>query len=126
MSQRIGLDGRVKPRPGGATIRFRTGFRNTIYDVLRGQGWKEMPLDADVSEWDFIWSDTSWIRETLDHVHLAEHQRVNHFRNHYELTRKDMMVKNLKRMKKQLERDGRAVEAAKYDFFPATFVVPAE
>jgi hypothetical protein len=27
---------------------------------------------------------------------------VNHFRNHYELTRKDLMVKNLKRMKKQV------------------------
>ena len=28
--------------------------------------------------------------------------------NHYELTRKDLMVKNLKRMKRQLERDDRA------------------
>jgi hypothetical protein len=33
-------------------------------------------------------------------------------------------VKNLKRMKKQLERDGRSDEAAKYDFYPTTYVVP--
>ena len=33
-------------------------------------------------------------------MRLAAHQRVNHFRNHYELTRKDLLVKNLKRTKK--------------------------
>jgi len=31
-------------------------------------------------------------------------QRINHFQNHYELTRKDLLVKNLKRTKKQLQR----------------------
>ena len=33
------------------------------------------------------------------------------------------MVKNLKRFKKQLERDN-IKEAAKCDFFPTTFVLP--
>ena len=55
---------------------------------------------------------------------LPRVQRVNHFRNHYELTRKDLMVKNLKRMKRQLERDDRGAEAAQYDFFPVTFILP--
>jgi hypothetical protein len=32
--------------------------------------------------------------------------QVNHFPNHYELTRKDLMVKNLRRYRKDLERDG--------------------
>ena len=40
-------------------------------------------------------------------------QRINHFRNHYELTRKDLLIKNLKRTKKQLEREDKGVEAAK-------------
>jgi tubulin polyglutamylase TTLL9 len=44
--------------------------------------------------------DTGWCHENLDRVRLAAHQRVNHFRNHYELTRKDLLVKNLKRTKK--------------------------
>lgn len=34
------------------------------------------------------------------------------------------MMKNLKRFKRQLERDGNKVEAAKWDFFPTTFVLP--
>ncbi len=34
------------------------------------------------------------------------HRIVNHFPNHLELTRKDLMVKNIKRYRKDLERDG--------------------
>jgi hypothetical protein len=34
------------------------------------------------------------------------------------------MVKNLKRFKRQFERDQNKVEAAKWDFFPTTFVLP--
>ena len=36
------------------------------------------------------------------------------------------MVKNLKRMKKQVEREKGAEEAAQYDFFPTTFILPSE
>ena len=36
------------------------------------------------------------------------------------------MVKNLKRFKRQFERDQNKVEAAKWDFFPTTFVLPSE
>ena len=57
--------------------------------------------------------------------HLAPHVKVNHFRNHYELTRKDHMVKNLKRMVSTLRREG-ASEAAQYDFFPVTYLLPME
>ena len=31
---------------------------------------------------------------------------INHFPNHYELTRKDMMMKNIKRYRKDLEKEG--------------------
>lgn len=34
------------------------------------------------------------------------------------------MVKNLKRFKRQFERDQNKQEAAKWDFFPTTFVLP--
>ena len=36
-----------------------------------------------------------WIRENFDTMRFAEHQRINHFRNHYELTRKASVIKNL-------------------------------
>lgn len=62
---------------------------------------------------------------------------INHFPNHYELSRKDLLVKNIKRYRKDLERDGsplaeksdaNAPGGNKYlhlDFIPVTFVLPA-
>lgn len=56
---------------------------------------------------------------------------INHFPNHYELTRKDLLVKNIKRYRKELERDGNPLgtkSMGKYiylDFIPITFVLPA-
>ena len=69
---------------------------------------------------------------TLTSIHpqvrhqLAPHVRVNHFRNHNELTHKGHMVKNFKRMICNLRREDRASEAAQYDFFPVTYLLPME
>ena len=43
-----------------------------------------------------------------------------------QLTRKDLMIKNLKRHKKALEKEGKLEEAASYNFFPLTFYLPSE
>ena len=101
-------------------------------------------------DWDIFWADTGWVHEILNRTHLQDHQRVNHFQNHYELTRKDLMVKNLKRAKKQKEREsgaenssngngntprsasatanghGSKSDANAFEFFPQTYVLPAE
>lgn len=103
--------------------RFKCFLNNTIIDVLRSKGWQEVK-DQD-GEWDFYWCDVAWMREHFDHSYLEENQRVNHFRNHYEISRKNMMAKNLKRLKKTLEKESR-LEAAKCDFFPMTFELPSE
>ena len=57
---------------------------------------------------------------------IADVQRVNHFPNHVELTRKDLMAKNLKRAVKQAQKDGNLAEAAALEFFPLTFTLPNE
>ncbi|KAM7327092.1 hypothetical protein ACRRTK_013459 [Alexandromys fortis] len=113
-----------KEREPRTLIRFKTTLMNTLMDVLRHRpGWVEV---KDEGEWDFYWCDVSWLRENFDHTYMDEHVRISHFRNHYELTRKNYMVKNLKRFRKQLEREAGKVEAAKCDFFPKTFEMPCE
>ncbi|XP_025782314.1 probable tubulin polyglutamylase TTLL1 [Puma concolor] len=64
---------------------------------------------------------------------LSDDQIVNHFPNHYELTRKDLMVKNIKRYRKELEKEGSPLaekdENGKYlylDFVPVTYMLPAD
>lgn len=77
-------------------------------------------------DWNIFWADKDWIHDSFDKMHLDPHQRVNHFRNHYELTRKDLLAKNMKRMRRTAEKDGRPDEAQKYNVCPLTFVVPQE
>lgn len=53
----------------------------------------------------FYHSACSWIHNELDKLYLHDWQRINHFPNHQELTRKDLLIKNLKRTKRQLEKE---------------------
>ena len=64
--------------------------------------------------------------EYFDHVHLEQWQRVNHYRNDRELCRKDLMIKNIKRKKRQLEREKRYEEAKNYEICPTTYTLPAD
>jgi len=57
----------------------------------------------------------------FEHGRLLERQRLNHFPRHMELTRKDLMVKNLKRFKRQQDREAGAPTEA---FWPQTFRMP--
>jgi len=106
-----------------SNIKFKTNFKNCVLEALKRRNWKEIEGEGD---WDFIWADKEWIHDVMSHTHLQPTQKVNHFRNHYELTRKDFMVKNLKKHKKQLEKDGKSAEAAAINFFPITFNLPGE
>ena len=78
------------------------------------------------SDWDIVWADRDWVYSCFDKMHLEPWQRMNHFRNGRELCRKDLMAKNIKRQRRLLEKEGRAEEAAQYDFIPTTFVLPRE
>lgn len=68
-------------------------------------------MDGD--EWDVIWSEKEFIPELYE-KRLLPHQRVNHFRNYQELCRKDQLIKNLKKHRKGLEKEGKQQEAAQY------------
>ncbi len=59
---------------------------------------------------------------------------MNHFPNHFELTRKDLMVKNIKRYRRELEKENHVLAqkdsiTGSYlylDFLPLTFTLPSE
>lgn len=53
---------------------------------------------------------------------------INHFPNHYELTRKDLMVKNIKRYKREQDKERETKERSQFnlEFVPVTFVLPAD
>nr|XP_054601526.1 probable tubulin polyglutamylase TTLL9 [Nothobranchius furzeri] len=117
-------NGKGEEREGRHCVHFKCGAVSTIKDVLHQRpNWMEV---KDNEEWDFNWCDVGWLRENFDHIYMGEHVRINHFPNHYELTRKNLMVKNLKRYQKNLEKDFGRPEASECDFFPCTFALPSE
>ncbi|XP_048254915.1 probable tubulin polyglutamylase TTLL9 isoform X2 [Haliotis rufescens] len=110
---------------GDRVIRFKCSLQNTILDVLRARpGWQE--VTGSHGDWDFLWCDKEWAREHYDCLYFPENSRVSHFRNFYELTRKNLMVKNLKRLRRHMERESGKLEAQKCDFFPTTYELPSE
>lgn len=101
----------------------RCSFHNTIYDVLVARGFDESLSD---SEWDIFWCDKEWIRDVLDKVHLQAHQRINHFRNHFQITRKDLLARNIRRAQKEALRMGNKEMARCLECVPQTYVLPME
>lgn len=108
---------------GNGIVKYLCTFSNTVADVLGNRGWKEVEEDE---VWDIVWADRDWVYSVFDKVHMEHWQRVNHFRNGKELCRKDLMAKNMKKKRRQLEKEGRYEEAAAYDFIPTTFLLPRE
>lgn len=106
-----------------APIRFKTNFMNTILDVMLAQGWQQVKDDE---PWDFFWCEVGWVHDIPPPVQLSNNVRVCHFPTHYELTRKDLCTKNLKKYKKQLTRELGKGAADPCSFMPSTYYLPGE
>lgn len=106
-----------------------------------GRGWLQV---GSADEWNFYWSFTTNCRNIFSietGYRLSDNQIINHFPNHYELSRKDLLVKNIKRYRKVLEKEGSLLAekaevqlpnghvVTRYihlDFIPVTYVLPAD
>lgn len=83
--------------------------------------------DSKDQSWDLWWCDTSDLRQALDGaLRLRPQQKVSHFRNHCELTRKNYLYRNLKRYKRLLLKAGKIKEAELCDAMPISFEMPNE
>jgi len=89
------------------------------------RGWARA-ADND-PDWNFYWASVGTVKQIFNPesgYRLNEMQIINHYPNHFELTRKDLMVKNIKRYLKDLSRDGSAQVPS--DFVPVTYLLPAD
>uniref|UniRef100_A0A8C3GPY3 Tubulin tyrosine ligase like 1 n=1 Tax=Cairina moschata TaxID=8855 RepID=A0A8C3GPY3_CAIMO len=107
--------------------------KSVLINNFEKRGWIQV---AENEDWNFYWMSVQTIRNVFSvetGYRLSDDQIVNHFPNHYELTRKDLMVKNIKRYRRELEKEGSPLaekdENGKYiylDFVPVTFMLPAD
>lgn len=107
--------------------------KSVLINNFENRGWSNVAPDED---WNFYWATVQTIRSIFSlesGVRLLDDQVLNHFPHHYELTRKDLMVKNIKRYRRDLEREGNPV-AEKDDFgrylhldmLPTTYMLPQD
>ncbi|KAG5175255.1 putative tubulin polyglutamylase [Tribonema minus] len=123
----------AKSQSGGIlrTVKFHTSFvpGSLVHRALsQREGWMET---EDASEAELLWVERDAANEVLDATQqFCSKQRINHFRNDRELCRKDLLVKNLKRRKRQLERESSQAPESDtadcYDFWPETYVLPSD
>jgi len=80
------------------------------------------------SEWNFYWASVGTVKQIFNPefgYRLNDMQIINHYPNHFELTRKDLMVKNIKRYFKDLMRE-QSPGSLPADFVPVTYLLPAD
>ena len=101
-----------------ATTRFKTDTnKSAVVSNFERRGWLRASGDDD---WNIYWATVQTVRTLFNPesgYRFGDAQLISHFPNHYELTRKDLMVKNIKRYRKDLEKEGEEVP----DFVPTTY-----
>ena len=76
-------------------ISYKTSYKTkSIVNAFKKRTWEEK-LVEDV-QFTLFWTDVGWIYNFMDTCPLKKHQLVNHFRNNYELCKKDLMARNMK------------------------------
>mmetsp|Transcript_41192 Transcript_41192/g.131825 ORF Transcript_41192/g.131825 Transcript_41192/m.131825 type:complete len:290 (+) Transcript_41192:167-1036(+) len=110
-----------------APTKWRSDFDKFVVTAnFERRAWTRwVPGEGD--DWNVYWANVGTVKQIFNPdngVRLGDHQIVNHFPNHYELTRKDLMVKNIKRYRKELEKEGYDGEIM--DFVPVTFTLPSD
>ncbi|KAG0415430.1 hypothetical protein HPB47_007406 [Ixodes persulcatus] len=96
--------------------------------VLTKRNWLRVESDQD---WNIYWASVAGVRAVFSADYgsrLSDHQRINHFATHYELTRKDLMAKHMKRYRRELNKNSGDGESSGSipDLVPPTFVLPRD
>ena len=117
-------------------LKWRTDFdKQVIITNYVNRGWVKCS-EKEEDDWNVYWATVWTVRNIFNPksgIRLNDSQILNHFPNHYELTRKDLMVKNFKRFRKDMEKENHPItqkdENGIYlylDFLPQTYTLPGE
>ena len=74
---------------------------------------------TDSNDWNILWTCTATQQKPFFYENLNENQKVNHFVNSSELTRKDRLCFNVGKMQIKYGKNH-------FDFLPETYILPDE
>lgn len=110
---------KVQSAEEGLVFRLSEHTPDVIRQILLERGWTEYNEDDEenANEWNLWWRTQRFRRS--EHAEIAHWQRLNHFPRTDAITRKDCLVRNLRRMK--------CVHGASaFDFHPLSYILPNE
>ncbi|EDQ84350.1 uncharacterized protein MONBRDRAFT_30326 [Monosiga brevicollis MX1] len=121
--------------PSSGRIKWCTDLeKQSLVTNFEKRHWQRTARDG--NDWNIYWATVGTVHRLFSPdsgFRLNDHQLLNHFPNHYELTRKDLMVKNIKRYRRDCERDGSPLAARgpdgsylHLDLVPGTYMLPSE
>ena len=90
-------------RSGHQNARVKLGWKSDLNKEVIVQNftdrfWEEIEDD---DNWNIFWASVNTIRQIFSgksYIKLTDYQILNHFPNFYELTRKDLMAKNIQKI----------------------------
>ena len=122
---RLEMDTSVVRPPSEKEMYYRVvRAKQEVYDIvtrsfLKKSGWTELPHGMSLRcSWNIMWT---WSKPCVDFTKLFVWQRVNHFPNSKQFSRKDYLKRNIERIAKQSSKCAQA-----WNIIPATFLLPKE
>lgn len=104
--------------PEDAKLICRTDERGPVVvrDMFEAKGYREWEEEDGEANWHVYWKAGRF--KPSEYAAASVHQRVNHFPKTTGLTKKDCLLRNLRRM--------RAIHGQVYSFFPESYILPTE
>ena len=115
-------------------FRYKTDINQpTLTHNWEKRGWAKCQENE---TWNILWA-LPWTVKNLfspdSGYRMSETQILNHYPNHFELTRKDLMVKNIKRFRKDMEKENNPIadrdemgNLLYMDIVPITYILPGD
>lgn len=122
-----------KHKNGKLKIKYKTDFtRPILNENFEERKWEE--VEKEDPDFNFYWASVKTIKTKVFNPHykfrLRNNQMVNHFPNHLELTRKDLLIKNFKRFFPKLPKKAKLVNNTQIDLtkkvIPSSYILPSE
>jgi len=109
-------------------LKWKTDLdKRVITENYLERGWVPLTEKDEENDWNVYWASVNTVRNIFNgktFMKLNDMQVLNHFPTYYELCRKDNMAKNIKKYKKQLQKEGKTTDHL--DFIPLTFILPGD
>lgn len=114
-------------------LKWKSDFeKSVIIENFEDRNWEK--VDEDDDDWNILWANVNTAKQIFNPkfgIRLTDDQLINHFPNYYELTRKDLCAKHIKRYKREQDKESgipytNSAKLSDQDYLPQTYILPQD